>query len=114
MSDWITDKTIKSMYSLLRSMPPFNKWNLPPSYRIKFKVEHDLPLMGQMHFKPYKMVIGTKHQEHFETVLTTVAHEMVHMSLYIDGCPSYHQHRKPFRLKTAQIGDLYGFDRKTL
>ena len=60
------------------------------------------------------MTIGTKHQEHFETVLTTVAHEMVHLSLYIDGCPSFNQHRKAFRMKTAQIGDLYGFDRKML
>ena len=114
MSAWITDKTIKSMYSLLRSMPPFNRWNLPPAYKIKFKVVHDLPLLGHMHMKPFKMEIGTKHQEHFESVLTTVAHEMVHLSLFIDGCPSFNQHRKAFRMKTAQIGDLYGFDRKML
>lgn len=115
MSAWITDKTIKSMYSLLRSMPPFNQWNLPPSYKIKFKVVHDLPLLGHLHVYPkLKMEIGTKHQEHFESVLTTVAHEMVHLSLYLEGCGSYHQHRKPFRERTAQIGDLYGFDKKTL
>lgn len=114
MSAWITDKTIKSMYSLLRSMPPFNKWNLPPAHKIKFKVRHDLDLLGHMYMKPFKMEIGTKHQEHFESVLTTVAHEMVHLSLFIDGCPSFNQHRKAFRMKTAQIGDLYGFDRKML
>ena len=114
MSAWITERTIKSMYSLLRSMPPFNKWNLPPAYKIKFKVDHNLPLMGQMDVEKKIMTIGTKHQEHFETVLTTVAHEMVHLSLYIDGCPSFNQHRKAFRMKTAQIGDLYGFDRKML
>lgn len=114
MSTWITDKTIKSMYSLLRSMPPFNKWNLPPAYKLKFRVIHDFDLLGEMDVHKLVMKIGTKHQEHFESVLTTVAHEMVHLSLYIDGCASFNQHRKPFRMKTAQIGDLYGFDRKML
>lgn len=114
MSAWITEKTVKSMYSLLRSMPPFNQWNLPPAHKIKFKVCHKSDLLGHMDVKPFRINIGTKHQEHFESVLTTMAHEMVHLSLYIDGCPSYNQHRKSFRLKTAQIGDIYGFDRKTL
>jgi hypothetical protein len=31
MSELVTDKTIKAMYSLLRQMPPFNMWKLPPA-----------------------------------------------------------------------------------
>jgi predicted SprT family Zn-dependent metalloprotease len=114
MSELVTDKTIKAMYSLLRQMPPFNMWKLPPASKIKFKVVHDLKFMGEMHMKPYKMNIGLKHQEHFITILTTVAHEMIHLHLYLEGVKSYNQHRKVFRTKAHQVGTIFGLDRKTL
>jgi len=114
MSEWITDQSIKDTYSMLRRLPPFNQWNLPPAYKIKFKVIPDFKFMGEMHMKPYKMLIGTKHQEHFVTLVTTVAHEMIHLALYLEGVPSYNVHGRKFKEKAHQVGALYGFDRKTL
>ena len=70
--------------------------------------------MGQMHMKPYKMVIGTRHQEHFDTLVTTIAHEMVHLNLFLDGVPSYNVHTRLFRSKTAEIAKIFGFDKKSL
>ena len=93
---------------------PFNKWNLPPASKIKFKASHDLDFLGTMDVKPFKMTIGSKHQEHFETILTTVAHEMIHLSLYLEGVPSYNKHLRKFKEKAHEIGTLYGFDRKWL
>lgn len=114
MSAIITDQSVKAMYSLLKKMPPFNEWNLPPAHLIKFKVDPELKCLGELHVKPFKMKFGTKHQEHFMTILTTVAHEMIHLHLYIEGVKSWNQHRKIFRDKANQIGNLFGLDRKTL
>lgn len=113
-TELITDQTIKATYTFLRKMPPFNKWKLPPANKIKFKADHKLSLLGEMHMKPFKMVIGSKHQEHFETILTTVAHEMIHLALYLEGVPSYNMHIRKFKEKAHEVGTLYGFDRKWL
>lgn len=110
----ITDQSIKAIYIMLRKLPPFNKWNLPTASKIKFKANHELPFLGEMHVKPYKMVIGSKHQEHFETIITTVAHEMIHLALYLEGVPSYNKHLRKFKEKSHEVGTLYGFDRKWL
>jgi hypothetical protein len=110
----ITEASIRAIYEMLTKIYPFNTWKLPSSRKIKFVVDHKIDLLGQMHMKPFKMVIGTKHQEHFITVVTTIAHEMVHLKLYLDKDPSYNVHRKSFREKAEIIGELFGFDRKAL
>ena len=114
MSAIITEQSVKMIYSMLRKLPPFDSWGLPPAYKIKFKVLEDFKFMGELQVKPYKMTFGTKYQEHFETIVTTVAHEMIHLSLYLEGVPSYDQHRRLFKQKAKEIGSLYGFDSKWL
>jgi hypothetical protein len=114
MSEIITEQSVKMIYSMLRKLPPFDSWKLPPASKIKFKVDPNFKFMGELDVKPYKMTFGTKHQEHFLSIVTTVAHEMVHLHLYLEGVASYNQHRRIFRQKSAEIGSLYGFDRKTL
>lgn len=99
---------------MLRKLPPFNKWGLPPASKIKFQVLTDFNFMGSLSVKPYKMKFGIKHQEHFETIVTTVIHEMIHLSLYLEGVPSYNMHLRKFKEKAHEIGSLYGFDRKEL
>jgi hypothetical protein len=114
MSELITDQTVKAIYVMLRKLPPFNQWGLPPASKIKFKAIENYKLMGEMNVKPFKMNIGTNHHDHFVTFVTTVAHEMIHLSLYLEGVPSYNTHGRKFKEKSHQVGSLYGFDRKAL
>jgi len=114
MSELITDKTVKAIYIMLRKLPPFNKWELPPASKIKFKVIQDYKFMGELDVKPYRMKFGSNHQEHFETIVTTIAHEMIHLSLYLEGVPSYNIHTRKFKEKAHEIGVLFGFDRKNI
>lgn len=110
----ITEKSVRDIYKLLKSLPPFNTWKLPSDKQIVFKVIEKYNCMGEMHMKPFKMVIGANHHDHFETLVTTIAHEMVHLKLYIDKDKSYRRHGVAFRALTAEIGSIFGFDRKTL
>lgn len=114
MSVLITEETVKAIYIMLRKLPPFNQWGLPPASKIKFSVKSEYKVMGELHVRPYKMKFGTEYQEHFETIVTTVAHEMIHLALYLEGVPSYNMHIRKFKEKSHEVGALYGFDRKWL
>jgi hypothetical protein len=110
----ITADSVKATYILLKKLPPFNTWKLPSDKQIKFLVKDNFACMGELQVKPYKITIGSNHHEHFVTLVTTIAHEMAHLKLYIDGVKSFHRHTQEFRKLTSQIGSIFGFDRKTL
>ena len=110
----ITSESVKAIYNLLRKLPPFNTWGLPSDKHIVFLVKDNCACMGELEVEPYKMTIGINHHEHFITLVTTIAHEMAHMKLHVEGVNGFHRHTQEFRDLTAQIGSLFGFDRKTL
>ena len=110
----ITSESVKATYNLLRKLPPFNTWGLPSDKHIVFLVKDNCACMGELEVEPYKMTIGINHHEHFVTLVTTIAHEMAHMKLHVDGVKGFHRHTQEFRDLTAQIGSIFGFDRKTL
>ena len=110
----ITADSIKAVYILLRKLPPFNTWGLPSEKHIDFIVKDSFNCMGELQVKPYKITIGSNHHEHFVTLVTTIAHEMAHLKLYVDGVKGFHRHTQEFRDLTSQIGTIFGFDRKTL
>jgi hypothetical protein len=110
----ITADSIKAVYILLRKLPPFNTWGLPSEKHIKFIVKDNFACMGELQVEPYKITIGSNHHEHFVTLVTTIAHEMAHLKLYVNGVKGFHRHTQEFRDLTAEIGCIFGFDRKTL
>lgn len=114
MSELITDETVKAVYDMLRKMPPFNGWKLPQAHEIKFKADGKINHMGELHVKPFKLVIGTRRLCFFSILVTTIAHEMIHLHLYLEGVKSWRQHRKAFRNKALEIGLIFGFDGREL
>jgi hypothetical protein len=47
---------------------------------------------------------------HYYTVLTTLCHEMVHMSFYRQKGDKWLQHGKPFRTRCKMVADELGLD----
>jgi hypothetical protein len=89
----ITSESVKATYNLLRKLPPFNTWRLPSDKHIVFLVKDNCACMGELEVEP---------------------HEMAHMKLHVDGVKGFHRHTQEFRDLTAEIGSIFGFDRKTL
>ena len=110
----INDYTIKVTYDMLRKMPPFNAWALPPPHKIIFESNNDPTICGEFDVEPMIMRISTHHQETYVNMMRTVAHEMVHLKLYLDGKTHYDRHDNTFRKLMYQFNALYGFDRKEL
>jgi hypothetical protein len=109
----ITVETCRAVYRMLTQLPPFNKYELPRPSEIEFLVVDDPGLYGQYQPEPHCITISTAKQSHLETLERTMAHEMVHLILYLQG-KRYELHNKNFYKLTYQIAAIYGWEPKDL
>ena len=109
----ITVESCKAVYRMLRELPPFNKYELPTPSEIEFLVVNDPAMYGQYQPEPHCITISSAKQSYLQTLEKTMAHEMVHLILYLQG-KRYELHNKNFYKLTYQIADIYGWEPKDL
>ena len=109
----ITVESCKAVYRMLRELPPFNKYELPTPSEIEFLVVDDPAMYGQYQPEPHCITISSAKQSYLQTLEKTIAHEMVHLILYLQG-KRYELHNKNFYKLTYQIADIYGWEPKDL
>lgn len=109
----ITPDLVRTTYEYLIQIKPFNKWNLPGSDQVEFEVIPDRDVMGLFVPDPHVISISKSKHHHLDTVLKTVAHEICHLKMYLDG-QKYEEHNKDFRKLTKQVAKEFGFDYKEL
>ena len=109
----ITIETCKAVYRMLTALPPFNKYELPRPSEIDFLVVDDPDIYGSYSPEPHCITISTSKLSHLVTLEKTMAHEMVHLILYLQG-KRYELHNKTFYKLTYQIAELYGWEPKDL
>ena len=105
----ITVETCKAVYNMLRQLPPFNKYELPRPSEIEFIVVNDPELYGSYCPEPHCITISTAKQSHLQTLQQTIAHEMVHLILYLQG-KRYELHNKNFYKLTHEVANIYGWE----
>lgn len=106
--------TLRAAYNYLNETPPFNKWNLPDGDDIEFIVARAHDHDGWHTFKDGKhtIAISTTRVGFTDTLLRTMAHEMVHLHEQHSGACSSGHHGKTFRRFAAQVCAAHGFDPK--
>lgn len=109
----ITVETCRAVYRMLTQLPPFNKYELPRPSEIEFLVVDDPELYGSYSPEPHCITISTAKQSHLQTFERTMAHEIVHMILYLQG-KRYLLHNKNFYKLTYQAANIYGWEPKDL
>lgn len=109
----ITVETCKAVYRMLCRLPPFNKYKLPRPSEIEFLVVDDPTMYGQYQPEPHCITISTAKISHLQTLEKTIAHEMVHLILYLQG-KRYELHNKNFNKLIYQIAEIYGWEPKDL
>lgn len=114
MANIILEEHIKATYIYLRSIAPFNTWNLPPASKVLFELLDDYEFMGEFDVEPLVIRISPLRQCTLENLLKTTAHELVHMKLYLEGKTHYDKHDMTFRKYMRQINELYGWDKLDL
>jgi hypothetical protein len=109
----ITVESCKAVYRMLCELPPFNKYQLPRPSEIEFLVVDDPSMYGQYIPEPHNITISSAKMSHLQTLEKTMAHEMVHLILYLEG-KRYELHNKNFYNLTYQIAEIYGWEPKDL
>jgi len=111
----LNSEAISNAYASLCCMYPFTKWKLPVPEAIDFVVVHDPETMGTYYYDDggdyeHTITISSARCGHYYTMLTTLSHEMVHMSFYRCKGDKWSQHGKAFRTRCKLIADELGFD----
>lgn|SRR5665811_1638251 len=102
-------------YDYLCSCPPFNKWNLPPSEDVSFKVVRDRNTAGWHKMVADKHIIGISSGAigRTQSLIEVMAHEMIHAhqretSMETKGA----NHNAAFIKLAARVSNIHGFDPK--
>ena len=98
-------------YDLLRVLPPFNKWKLPPASEVRFRVvrtEHQAEwyMVGEKHC----IDVSAKKHTHIHSLVMTVAHEMLHVHQRIKGSETKAEHNAEFHRLAKRVCLRLGFD----
>lgn len=107
----VTEKNCAIIYEMLAQLPPFARWKMPPSIEVEFEVYNDPLCYGE--FEPPNIIrISKRKVGHFETLVKTMAHEMLHQKLYVMKDPKWDAHDGKFEEYGVRIANLMGFDPK--
>jgi hypothetical protein len=109
----ITPKILEGIYLTLAKCEPFTLWDLPPSEICKFEVVDDHTVMATYEYdetlsKCHIFCISKARCNHLDTVIRSMAHEMVHCSRHKSG--KWHLHDATFKRRKMLVGTSLGFD----
>ena len=110
----LNPEALRNLYSTLCCCYPFSKWKMPLPEEVEFLIIADTETMGTYSYDTgddyeHSITISSSRCGHFYTVLTTLAHECVHMSFHRQGNKWLH-HGKEFRRRCKMVADELGFD----
>lgn len=108
----LTPYTLRSAYKFLCSTPPFYRWNLPDADDVSFRIVRDRSLHGWHKVVAGRNIIGISRGVvgHTQSLITSMAHEMVHMHQY--ECKMPINHGLAFQKLAQHVCKIHGFDPK--
>ena len=112
----LTPQRVAAIYDCLRQFHPFDKWKLPPSDEVEFSVTGRKDVAGvfdRMYRQPlkgHKITISYLKHNHFDSIVRTVAHEMVHQAQEIAGMATTSQHNEDFLQRAKKVCSSMGWD----
>lgn len=109
----ITPKTLEGIYLSLARCEPFTKWDLPPSELCRFEVVDDHSVMATYEYdeslaRCHIFSISKARCGHYDTVVRSMAHEMIHCSRHKTG--KWTLHDATFKRRKHLVGQCLGFD----
>jgi hypothetical protein len=115
----LTPVILKEIYEVLSICEPFDKWNMPYADEIKFEVTQDMDCMGTYLYDDgsdfeHTITISAARCGHLDTVIRTMAHEMIHCSRHGTVTDAWLKHDKTFRNRAKKVSQAMGFDEKEL
>jgi hypothetical protein len=108
----VTPNLMSMLYSALRATPPFCRWKLPPASELIFKVSRSVNELGTHEFTEGTHIIELSANKNstLQTMIETMAHEMVHVREYQLYRKTAHGRR--FQKLAEAVCKIHGFDPK--
>lgn len=107
----ITPESMRVVYEMLAQLPPFKRLKLPPSEQVTFQAYNDPGCYGE--YEPEHIIrISKVKVGHLDTFIKTMAHEMVHLYLYVSRNKEWDKHTGKFAYYANRISLTMGFDPK--
>jgi len=112
----LTPEMLRAAYEYVRTTEPFCEWNLPDADDVKFKVIKSRRVYGdctrigdgEYRIRVSAALIGTTH-----TLMTTMAHEMIHVHEEHSGMARANvMHGKAFRKLAEEVCKIHELDLK--
>ena len=107
----LTPAVLEACYDFLRATPPFFRWGLPRGSEVLFRVLKTRESLGTYKWSTaYGHVISVSagRVSHTNTLVSLMAHEMVHMRQEMLGLPT--THGAAFRRMAKIVCRHHGFD----
>ena len=106
---------LRNIYTTLVICDPFVSWKLPLPQEIKFIVDLDESAMGTYLFDDggeyeHIITISSARCGHLDTVIRTMAHEMIHASRWETSTCAWQKHDKTFKHRAKMVANELGFD----
>ena len=111
----LTPPILQAAYDFLRSTPPFNRWKLPESDDIEFRVAHSKTWCGLFDSGKDggpRISISSRLVGDTDHLIEVMAHEMVHVHQDHRGQQDSGEHGAGFHRLAALVCRHHGFDRK--
>lgn len=110
----LTVEMLAHAYDYLACQKPFSDW-MPPSEEVKFLVirQPDRYAHYQMVDGVHHIAVSTKYVGRHETLLSTMAHEMIHLHCKAAGIRMRNPHGKAFQKFADEVCKIHDFDRLT-
>lgn len=106
----LTPYVLEAAYSFLRETAPFKGWKLPEADLVGFHVVPDPKMYADFGIENGVPIIRVSEAKngHVLTLLTTMAHEMVHLRQHMIGAKD--AHGASFKRMAAAVCRAHGFD----
>jgi len=111
----LTPAILRNLYSAMVCCEPFIKWTMPLPEQIKFIVDSDPEAMGTYLYTDegdyeHVLTISEARCGHLYTVMTTLCHEMIHMSRANTVTHAWTKHDATFKRRAKRVATELGFD----
>lgn len=107
---------LAAAYDLLAECPPFTRWNMPPSEDVRFLVNRDRKNYGRCAIaagKPPEICLSSRTVSTMDTLMATMAHEMIHLHMDTSGMKDRGDHGPAFVKMAARAIVELGFNPDT-
>jgi len=107
----ITPERIAAIYDCLRAFPPFCRWRLPPSDEIEIRIGVQQDAFAHYHRErgEHAFEVSMLLVRDFDTLVQTVAHEMIHLHQARAGTETKAEHNREWHRLAAIVCRRFGW-----